>query len=60
MYTESRSRWWYILPIFGGIVGAIIAYIVIRKDDPKKANRCVYVGFITTVLGIPFYLLNLW
>tara|TARA_Y100000590_G_scaffold190809_1_gene217163 strand:+ start:425 stop:649 length:225 start_codon:yes stop_codon:yes gene_type:complete len=54
MYSEKspRSRAWYLVPIFIGLIGGIIAYFAIRKDDPEKAKRCLYVGIILTVINI--------
>ena len=47
MYPEKpRSNWWYLLPIFLGIIGAIIAYFALRNDDRKKAKKCLYLGLI--------------
>ena len=43
---------WYLLPIFVGLIGGIIAYLVLRRDDPKKAKKCLYVGIILAVIGI--------
>ena len=52
-YTEKpRSNAWYLLPIFVGMIGGIIAYIIIRKDDSDKAKNCIYVGIIMMVLGV--------
>jgi FtsH-binding integral membrane protein len=53
MYPEKqRSNWWYLLPIFLGIVGGIIAYFAIRKDDRSKAKKCLYLGLILLAVGI--------
>ena len=53
MYSEKpRSNWWYLLPIFLGIVGGIIAYFAIRKDDRPKAKKCIYLGLILLAVGI--------
>ena len=49
---RQRSNWWYLLPIFLGIIGGIIAYFAIRRDDPKKAKNCLYLGLILTGIGI--------
>ena len=41
-YPERpRSNAWYLLPIFIGMIGGIIGYLVIRKDDPQKAKNCM-------------------
>ena len=53
MYPEkSRSNWWYLLPIFLGIIGAIIAYFAIRNDDLPKAKKCIYLSLIFLAVGI--------
>jgi len=53
MYPEKqRSNWWYILPILFGIIGGIIAYFAIRKDDREKAKKCIYLGLILLAVGI--------
>ena len=53
MYPENkRSNWWYLLPIFLGIIGGIIAYFALRKDDREKAKKCMYVGLVLFAIGI--------
>tara|TARA_B100001750_G_scaffold18138_1_gene12425 strand:- start:882 stop:1100 length:219 start_codon:yes stop_codon:yes gene_type:complete len=53
MYPEkSRSNWWYLLPIFLGLIGGIIAYFAIRKDDLPKAKKCIYLSLILLAIGI--------
>ena len=53
MYPEKRrSNWWYLLPIFLGIIGGIIAYFAIRKDDLPKAKKCIYLSLILFAVGI--------
>jgi len=49
---KTRSNMWFLLPIFFGMIGGIIAYIIIRKDDSNKAKNCIYVGIIMMVLGV--------
>ena len=53
MYPEKRrSNFWFLLPIFLGLIGGIIAYFVLRHDDPQKAKNCLYLGIILAVIGI--------
>ena len=49
---RQRSNWWYLLPIFLGVIGGIIAYFAIRKDDRKKAKKCLYLGLILGAIQI--------
>ncbi|MFB5612468.1 MAG: hypothetical protein ACE5RL_04115 [Nitrosarchaeum sp.] len=51
-YGKPRSNIWYLLPIFVGLIGGIIAYFVLRHDDPKKAKRCLYIGMVLAIVGI--------
>lgn len=50
--VKSRSNMWYLLPIFVGLIGGIIAYLVLRHNDPKKAKKCLYVGIALAIIGI--------
>jgi|TARA_B110000263_G_C15209952_1_gene464739 uncharacterized membrane protein YeaQ/YmgE (transglycosylase-associated protein family) len=48
MYSEkNRSRWWYLLPILAGLIGAIIAYFAIRRDDMIKARTCICIAIVS-------------
>ena len=49
---RTRSRAWYILPVFFGIIGGIIAYFAVKRDDPKLGNNCLKVGIIVFVINI--------
>lgn len=48
--NPQRSRAWYILPVFLGLIGGLIAYVVIRHDNPRKAKKCLWIGVILTVV----------
>ena len=50
--VKSRSNGWYVLPIFLGWIGGIIAYFILRHDDPKKAKNCLYLGIVLGIVGI--------
>ena len=53
MYPEKiRSRAWYLVPILFGLIGGIIAYFAIRRDDPQKAKKCLWVGIILTAINV--------
>ncbi len=49
--TQPVSNWWYILPILLGIIGALIAWICIRRIDPSKARKIIIVGLSMTLVG---------
>lgn len=52
MQVKRRSSFWFLLPIIFNIVGGIIAFFVIREDDPKKARNCLYLGIILCVIPL--------
>ena len=56
---RQRSNWWYLVPIFLGLIGGIIAYFALRNDDRRKAKNCLFLGIILGVLGITVNLLFL-
>ncbi len=49
---STRSNWWYLVPIFLGIIGGIIAYFALRNDDHQKAKKCLYLGLILGTIGV--------
>ena len=49
---KSRSNAWFLLPIFFGMIGGIIAFFILRGDDPRKARNCLYVGIVFMIIGI--------
>jgi uncharacterized membrane protein HdeD (DUF308 family) len=49
---KKRSNWWFLLPIFLGLIGGIIAFFMLRGDDPKKAKNCLYLGLALFFIGI--------
>ncbi len=49
---KSRSKGWYVLPIFLGWIGGLIAYFILRRDDPRKAKNCLYLGIILGIVGL--------
>ena len=51
---KQRSNLWYLLPIFLGLIGGIIAFFVLRRDDHSKAKNCLYLGIGLAIIGIIF------
>jgi hypothetical protein len=56
---RTRSNFWFLLPIFLSLIGGIIAYFVLRRDDPKKAKNCLYLGIILQTIGLAINILVL-
>jgi uncharacterized membrane protein len=51
---KNRSGLWYLLPIIFGIIGGVIAWFVIKDNDPKKAKNCIYLGLVLLAINIIF------
>lgn len=54
--TKKRSPLWYELPLLFSIIGGLIAYFMIRKDDPKKARNCLLLSIILLVIPLVIFL----
>ncbi len=52
MESRRRSSFWFLLPIFFNIIGGVIAYFIIKDDDPHKARNCLLLGIILTAISI--------
>jgi len=59
MQIRERSSLWFLLPIVLNLVGGVIAYFVIKEDDPKKAKNCLYLGLILAAIPIILIILPL-
>lgn len=55
MEVRRRSAWWFLLPILFNVIGGIIAYFVIKEDDPKRAKNCLLLGIILTAIGFAIF-----
>ena len=55
--TKKASYFWFLLPIFLGIIGGGGAYYWLRKSDPQKAKICLIIGLVMTTL---FFLPSVW
>lgn len=57
---ENVSSLWYLVPLFFGFIGGIVAWAVNKDRDPKKARNMLIFGIIWTVLlGVLMVLLGL-
>jgi len=59
MEIKRRSSFWFLLPIVFNVVGGIIAYFIIKEDDPKKAKNCMYLGIILAAIPVLLILVPL-
>jgi len=49
--NRSRpSRFWYLLPIFLGVVGAVIGYFFLKDRDREFAEKLLKIGLVMIVV----------
>lgn len=48
--VEPVSGAWYLVPLFFGLIGGIIAWAVNKDRDPGKARNLLIFGLIWTVV----------
>lgn len=54
---EARvSSAWYLLPFFLGIIGGLIAWVINKESDPKKARNFLIFGVVWTIVLIVGYI----
>ncbi|HSD05471.1 MAG TPA: hypothetical protein VLB45_06955 [Nitrosopumilaceae archaeon] len=55
MEVRKRSSFWFLLPIFFNVIGGVIAYFIIKDDDPRKAKNCLLLGIILTAISFAIF-----
>ena len=55
MDVRRRSSLWFLLPIFFNVIGGVIAYFIIKDDDPRKAKNCLLLGIILTAISFAIF-----
>jgi hypothetical protein len=49
---KIRSRYWYLLPIFLGVIGGVVSWAALKSNDRKLAKNCLVLGVILVVFEI--------
>jgi len=52
---EKVSNWWYLPPIFLGIIGGLVAWVVNKDVNPKKAKKLLIIGIVIPIVWIIAY-----
>jgi hypothetical protein len=55
----AKSKWWYLLPIFLGVIGGVIAWVALKSYDRKLAKNCLILGVILDVVEIVLFMVIL-
>ena len=57
MEVRRRSSLWSLLPILFNVIGGVIAYFIIKDDDPRKAKNCLLLGIILTAISFAIFVI---
>jgi len=50
--AQKHTELWYLVPLLFNIVGGIVGYLAIKKDDKPMANRLLIIGIVMFGLGL--------
>lgn len=50
LIPEKVSNWWYVCPIFLGVIGGLVAWAFNKDRNPKKAMRFLIAGIVVSVI----------
>ena len=54
---KSNSKAWYLAPIFLGIIGGLIMYLVLKDENPKMAKKGLILSLVIVGLEIISYIM---
>lgn len=49
---KIKSNWWYVLPIFLGVVGGVVGWVAIKNYHRNLAKNCLILGVIFTAIEV--------
>jgi hypothetical protein len=52
---KIKSNWWYLLPVFLGAIGGIIAWVALKSHDGKLAKNSLILGVVLNAIGIMIF-----
>ncbi len=48
---EEANRLLYIFPLFLGIIGGLLMYLIVVKTDPEMAKKGIVFGVLISIVG---------
>lgn len=54
---EEVSGVWWLLPVFLGWIGGLIAWLINKDKDPQKSRKMLITGIIISAGGVALYLI---
>jgi uncharacterized Tic20 family protein len=55
-YYRNASAAWYLVPIFLTLIGGVIMWLALRKEDPRKAKKGLIVAVIVYFIALAIFL----
>jgi ABC-type methionine transport system permease subunit len=55
--TKSNNKAWYLAPIFLGIIGGLIMYLILKDENPKMAKKGLILSIVISVVSILAYII---
>jgi Trk-type K+ transport system membrane component len=55
-YRHASGACYYLVPIFLGIIGGVIMWLALRKEDPRKAKKGLIVAVIVYFIALAIFL----
>ena len=47
------------MPVFLGFVGGLISFLVLRKEDNRTAQNCLFIGIVVSVVAVAVYFVTI-
>ena len=56
---QGNSNLWYLCPIFLGIIGGLLMFVALRKENESMASNGLLLSIILTAIGIATTVLSI-
>ena len=57
--SQGNSNLWYLCPIFLGIMGGLLMFVALRKENESMASNGLLLSIILTAIGIATTVLSI-
>lgn len=51
-HAKKTTGWWYLVPLFFGILGGLVGYVAVKDEDKHMADTLLLIGILVTFVGI--------
>ena len=60
LYAKKPTALWYLLPLFFGLLGGIIAYVGIKGEDTEMADTLLFFGILWSAVLFVLWYFFIW